>query len=75
MAGPGPVRERLLPLPVDAVLRAAADRHGLVVAGGLAGRNGFDVRLGRSPSGGVIAAVRVPATLLAPPAAVPARRR
>ena len=73
MAGPGPVRERLL--PVDAVLRAAGDRLGLVVAGGLAGRNGFDVRLGRSPSGGVIAAVRVPATLLAPPAAVPARRR
>ena len=72
MAGPGPVRERLL--PVDAVLRAAGDRLGLVVAGGLAGRNGFDVRLGRSPSGGVIAAVRVPATVLAPPEEGPRRR-
>jgi signal transduction histidine kinase len=58
----------------DLATRAAGDRLGLVVVGGLAGRNGFDVRLSRSPTGGVIAAVRVPAAVLAPPAAVPVRR-
>jgi len=54
---------------------AASDRLGLVVVGRLAGRNGFDVRLGRSPAGGVSAVVRVPAAVLAPAPAVPVRRR
>ena len=58
----------------DAHGQAAGDRLGLVVAGRLAGRNGFEVRLGRSPAGGVSAVVRLPAAVLAPAAAVPLRR-
>ena len=52
---------------------AAGDRLGLAVAGRLAARNGFGVRLGRSPAGGVTAVVRLPAARLAVPAQVPAR--
>ncbi|HYN18089.1 MAG TPA: ATP-binding protein, partial [Actinomycetes bacterium] len=40
---------------------AAADRLGLLIVARLAGRNGFGVRLGPSPDGGVTAAVRLPA--------------
>jgi signal transduction histidine kinase len=54
--------------------QAAGDRLGLAVAGRLAARNGFGVRLGRSPAGGVTAAVRVPARLLSTRAPAPARR-
>jgi signal transduction histidine kinase len=53
--------------------QAAGDRLGLIVAGRLAARNGFGVRLGRSPAGGVTAAVRVPARLLSARAPAPAR--
>jgi signal transduction histidine kinase len=53
--------------------QAAGDRLGLIVAGRLAARNGFGVRLGRSPAGGVTAAVRVPARLLSTRAPAPAR--
>jgi signal transduction histidine kinase len=53
--------------------QAAGDRLGLIVAGRLAARNGFGVRLGRSPAGGVTAAVRVPARLLLARAPAPAR--
>ena len=59
----------------DPSAHAAGDRLGLVVVGRLARRNGFDVRLGRSPAGGVSAIVRVPAAVLAPSPAVPVRRR
>jgi signal transduction histidine kinase len=45
---------------------AAGDRLGLLIVAGLASRNGFGVRLGRSPAGGVTAAVRLPAALLDP---------
>jgi hypothetical protein len=58
----------------DLATRAAGDRLGLVVVGRLARRNGVDVRLGRSPTGGVTAAVHVPPTVLAPPVHVPLRR-
>ncbi|HEX3211601.1 MAG TPA: nitrate- and nitrite sensing domain-containing protein [Actinomycetota bacterium] len=56
----------------DPASQAAGDRLGLAIAGRLAARNGFVVRLGRSPAGGVTAAVRVPAGLLSTraPAAV-----
>jgi hypothetical protein len=54
--------------------RAAGDRLGLVVVGRLAGRNRFGVRLGRSPTGGVSAMARLPASVLRPAAAVPVRR-
>jgi Nitrate and nitrite sensing/Histidine kinase-, DNA gyrase B-, and HSP90-like ATPase len=59
----------------DPAARAAGDRLGLVVVGRLARRNGFEVRLGRSPTGGVSATVRVPAAVLGPSPAVPVRRR
>jgi Nitrate and nitrite sensing/Histidine kinase-, DNA gyrase B-, and HSP90-like ATPase len=58
----------------DPASQAAGDRLGLAVAGRLAARNGFAVRLGRSPAGGVTAAVRVPAGLLTARAPVVARR-
>jgi signal transduction histidine kinase len=67
LAGRGPA--------ADPAALAAGDRLGLVVVGRLARRNGFDVRLGRSPAGGVSAAVRVPAALLGPAPVVPVRRR
>jgi signal transduction histidine kinase len=51
---------------------AASDRLGLLIAGRLAARNGFAVRLGRSPAGGVIAVVRLPAARLTTTAPVPA---
>ena len=51
---------------------AASDRLGLVVAGRLAARSGLGVRLGRSPGGGVTAAVRVPAGLLSTRSPAPA---
>jgi signal transduction histidine kinase len=51
---------------------AASDRLGLLIAGRLAARNGFAVRLGRSPAGGVSAVVRLPAARLTTPAPVPA---
>jgi signal transduction histidine kinase len=59
----------------DPASQAAGDRLGLAIAGRLAVRNGFGVRLGRSPAGGVTAAVRVPAGLLSTRAraAAPAR--
>ena len=59
----------------DPSTHAAGDRLGLVVVGRLARRNGFDVRLGRSPAGGVSAIVRVPVAVLAPSPAMPVRRR
>ncbi|HEY6708667.1 MAG TPA: nitrate- and nitrite sensing domain-containing protein [Actinomycetota bacterium] len=59
----------------DPAAHAAGDRLGLVVVGRLARRNGFEVRLGRSPTGGVSATVRVPAAVLGPSPAVPVRRR
>jgi hypothetical protein len=43
---------------------AAGDRLGLTIAGRLAARNGFGVRLSRSPAGGVTAIVRLPAARL-----------
>jgi signal transduction histidine kinase len=43
---------------------AAGDRLGLQIVARLAARNGFAVRLDRSPAGGVTAAVRLPAELL-----------
>jgi signal transduction histidine kinase len=58
----------------DPAGQAAGDRLGLAIAGRLAARNGFAVRLGRSPAGGVTAAVRVPAGLLTAQAPVVARR-
>ena len=58
----------------DPASQAAGDRLGLAIAGRLAARNGFGVRLGRSPAGGVTAAVRVPAKLLSTRAPAPARR-
>jgi signal transduction histidine kinase len=51
----------------------AGDRLGLAVAGRLAARNGLGVRLGRSPTGGVTATVRVPARLLSTRAPAPSR--
>jgi signal transduction histidine kinase len=51
---------------------AGGDRLGLLVAGRLAARNGFTVRLGRSPAGGVTAVVRVPPDRLTAPDPVPA---
>jgi hypothetical protein len=39
----------------------------------LAARNGFRARLDRSPAGGVIAAVRLPAELLSASTPAPAR--
>jgi signal transduction histidine kinase len=67
LAGRGPA--------ADPAAQAAADRLGLVVVGRLARRNGFEVRLDHAPAGGVSAAVRVPAAVLAPSPAVPVRRR
>jgi signal transduction histidine kinase len=60
-------------IPVDPAGHAVGERLGLAVAGRLADRNGFGVRLGRSPAGGVTAAVRVPARLLSARAAAPVR--
>ena len=57
----------------DPASQAAGDRLGLAIAGRLAARNGFVVRLGRSAAGGVTAAVRVPAGLLSTRAPAPAR--
>ena len=57
----------------DPANQAAGDRLGLAIAGRLAVRNGFGVRLGRSPASGVTAAVRVPAGLLSTRAPAPAR--
>ena len=57
----------------DPANQAAGDRLGLAIAGRLAVRNGFGVRLGRSPAGGVTAAVRAPAGLLSTRAPAPAR--
>jgi signal transduction histidine kinase len=51
---------------------AAGDRLGLLIVARLAARNGFGVRLDRSPTGGVTAAVRVPAGLLSTRAPTPA---
>jgi signal transduction histidine kinase len=59
----------------DPASQAANDRLGLAIVGRLAARNGFVVRLGRSPAGGVTAAVRVPAGLLTALVAAPARAR
>jgi signal transduction histidine kinase len=59
--------------PRDPANQAAGDRLGLAIAGRLAVRNGFGVRLGRSPAGGVTAAVRVPARLLSTRVPTPAR--
>jgi len=59
----------------DPDTQAAGDRLGLVLVGRLAGRNGFEVRLGGSPAGGVSAVVRLPAAVLGPSPAVPVRRR
>jgi signal transduction histidine kinase len=67
LAGRGPA--------ADPAAQAAGDRLGLVVVGRLARRNGFDVRLDRSPAGGVRAAVLVPSALLGPAPAVPVRQR
>jgi signal transduction histidine kinase len=53
---------------------AAGDRLGLVIVGRLAGPHGLRVQLARSPTGGVTAAVRLPASLLSPRAAAPAHR-
>jgi signal transduction histidine kinase len=50
--------------PGDPDDQAAADRLGLLVVARLARRNGFRVRLRRSPDGGVIAAVHLPAAQL-----------
>jgi hypothetical protein len=55
--------------------RAAGDRLGLLVVARLAARNGFGVRLDRSPAGGVTAAVRLPAELLSARTRPPARPR
>jgi hypothetical protein len=55
----------------DPAGRAADDRLGLLVVA----RNGFGVRLDRSPAGGVIAAVRLPAELLSARTPAPARPR
>jgi K+-sensing histidine kinase KdpD len=57
----------------DPDAHAASDRLGLVVAGRLAARNGFGVRLGRSPTGGVTAVLRLPAAVLTTRAPRPAR--
>jgi hypothetical protein len=48
--------------------QAAADRLGLLVVARLARRNGFRVRLRRSPDGGVTAAGRLPAAQRPTPA-------
>ena len=53
--------------------QTAADRLGLLVVARLARRNGFGVRLLRSPDGGVTAAVRLPAAQLSTRAPAPAR--
>jgi hypothetical protein len=57
----------------DPAGQAAADRLGLLVVARLARANGFGVRLGPSPEGGVTAAVRLPAAVLSvrAPAPVP----
>jgi signal transduction histidine kinase len=52
---------------------AAGDRLGLQIVARLAARNGFGVRLDRSPAGGVTAAVRLPAELLSAGTSAPAR--
>ena len=52
------------------VLSPAGDRLGLQIVARLAARNGFGVRLDRSPAGGVTAAVRLPAGLLSAGAGV-----
>ena len=52
---------------------AAGDRLGLTIAGRLAARNGFGVRLGRSPAGGVTAIVRLPAARLTTRSPAPVR--
>jgi Nitrate and nitrite sensing/Histidine kinase-, DNA gyrase B-, and HSP90-like ATPase len=54
---------------------AAGDRLGLVVAGRLATRHGIGVRLTRSDTGGVTAAVRLPAALLSGSAPAPVQTR
>ena len=53
--------------------QAAGDRLGLLVVARLARRNGFRVRLRRSPDGGVTAAVRLPAAQLSTRAPAPVR--
>jgi signal transduction histidine kinase len=53
--------------------QAAADRLGLLLVARLARRNGFRVRVRRSPDGGVIAAVRLPAAQLSTRAPAPVR--
>jgi signal transduction histidine kinase len=57
----------------DPAGQAAGDRLGLLIVAHLAARNGFSVRLGRSPAGGITAAVRLPAALLSTPAPAAAR--
>jgi signal transduction histidine kinase len=57
----------------DVANQAAGDRLGLAIAGRLAVRNGFGVQVGRSPAGGVTAAVRLPAGLLSTQAPAAAR--
>jgi signal transduction histidine kinase len=52
---------------------AAGDRLGLTIAGRLAARNGFGVRLSRSPAGGVTAIVRLPAARLTTRSPAPVR--
>jgi hypothetical protein len=44
-----------------------------MIAGRLAARNGFGVRLGRSPAGGVTAIVRLPAARLTTRSPAPVR--
>jgi hypothetical protein len=51
----------------------AGDRLGLLIVAHLAARNGFRVRLDRSPAGGVTAAVRLLAELLSARTPAPAR--
>ena len=64
--------QRLASEPGDPGDQAVADRLGLLVVARLARRNGFGVRLRRSPDGGVTAAVRLPAAQLPTRAAAPA---
>jgi signal transduction histidine kinase len=56
--------QRLAGRRSDAPDLATGDRLGLSIVGHLAGRHGLRVRLSRSPTGGVTAAVRLPAAVL-----------
>jgi signal transduction histidine kinase len=63
--------QRLAGDPTPDPAGQAADRLGLLVVARLAGANGFGVRLGPSPEGGVTAAVRLPAAVLSTRAPAP----